>query len=1187
MVRRLRKLITMHPTKRKALYASLALAGAWPLVGQEATPAPAATTPKTPSEEEVVVLSPFEVTTSQDTGYVATSTLAGTRIRTDLKDVGSSISVVTDQFLKDTGATSNETLLQYTTNTEVGGASGNFAGGSMARQGFADESQARLAPNQNTRVRGLASADNSRNFFLTNIPWDSYNTSRVDLQRGPNSLLFGMGSPAGIINADPDGAMLGTNNGTVEVRYGEYGSYRGSVNVNRVLLEDELALRVAVLDNMKHYRQRPAMNHDQRAYGAFRWDPKFLHFGSIARTSLKASYEKGDIDAIRPRTAALIDCYTPWFTSMNQQGYNPQTVNINNATMIAGDTTGTMGAFNAALNTGAANPNYQPWIQAAGELYNGALAEVFTDPNANIAPYGITSGAWTYQGLNSSGQRDGSIAGITQYSYTGIQPYNEYKNTKLIAVVGATLDPAARIGAYRAKSITDTSIFDFYNNLIDGPNSRNYNRFEAFNAELTQSFFNDTLAFSFQYDKQNYRDGGWSNFSRYALALSVDINQYLCNGALNPNFGRPMLVGAVGGGSKNLNNSESYRGTAYYEFKFRDILPEKNGWLARLLGTHRFSGTMQELDNRRESLNYTRATLSQSDSDYNRGYSSGTSSLSISESGRLVSMISYLGDSQYGHALGDVPITGLQVLQTPASTIGSFMYDSTPRSGTAAIAGNVWSGAPLFVSSSGNSTQSENPANYTGWTYKTMKVNTDELYKKDSCNTTKYELNAWAASWQAYFLDNNLVTTYGYRHDKFQSWTGSYAAGADTNQADLSVAPTYTKDTPVTNNSKTYSAVLHTPRFIREKLPLGLGLSLFWDQSENFQPATRVDVYADPIAPPKGKTIDKGFLISAWDDRISFKVTKYKTQMSNASMAGWGNSWMIANEYNWGYTAARAVINGTRTSTDSVVQANQMAAAQAWLAGTNPSEHFLSAYGISTNGGTGALPGTFAVTGSYESKGTEYELNVRPTSNWDIAINASHTDAKQFNLAGSMAAYVEDRWALLNTVAGDLGAFSMASNPSTNSGTLRAWYARKVWNQYCLYRATEGNSTPELRPWRFNLVTTYRFKDGFLKGFYVGGGYRWEDKQVVGYKVTDLDGDTYGSYDISQPYYSPTEDHFDGWIGYGRKITSKVDWRIQLNVRNIAENPHLIPISVQPDGSEGEYRIADGMTWEISNTFKF
>ena len=55
------------------------------------------------SDEEVVSLSPFEVTSESDQGYQASSALAGTRVRTDLRDAGSTVSVITAQFLKDTG----------------------------------------------------------------------------------------------------------------------------------------------------------------------------------------------------------------------------------------------------------------------------------------------------------------------------------------------------------------------------------------------------------------------------------------------------------------------------------------------------------------------------------------------------------------------------------------------------------------------------------------------------------------------------------------------------------------------------------------------------------------------------------------------------------------------------------------------------------------------------------------------------------------------------------------------------------------------------------------------------------------------------------------------------------------------------------------------------------------------------
>ena len=113
----------MKTNPRYILAAIVAAISVWPLTAQ--TVAPVA--PK-PADDDTVTLTPFEVTTNKDTGYQATDTLAGTRIRTDLRDVGSAISVVTKEFLKDIGATDSGTLLQYTTNTEVAGTRGTYSG---------------------------------------------------------------------------------------------------------------------------------------------------------------------------------------------------------------------------------------------------------------------------------------------------------------------------------------------------------------------------------------------------------------------------------------------------------------------------------------------------------------------------------------------------------------------------------------------------------------------------------------------------------------------------------------------------------------------------------------------------------------------------------------------------------------------------------------------------------------------------------------------------------------------------------------------------------------------------------------------------------------------------------------------------------------------------------------------------
>ncbi len=121
-------------------------------------------------------------------------------------------------------------------------------------------------------MRGLTAADTTRDYFLSDIPWDGYNIDRVDLSRGPNSVLFGQGSPAGVINAGTKTASF-RNRAEVEFRYGSEGSARSSLDINRMLIKDQLAVRLNVLYDAQKYQQDPAFQDDRRYAGALRWNP--------------------------------------------------------------------------------------------------------------------------------------------------------------------------------------------------------------------------------------------------------------------------------------------------------------------------------------------------------------------------------------------------------------------------------------------------------------------------------------------------------------------------------------------------------------------------------------------------------------------------------------------------------------------------------------------------------------------------------------------------------------------------------------------------------------------------------------------------------------------------------------------------------------------------------------------------
>ena len=69
-----------------------------------ASPAPA---------KEVVELSPFQVSSDKELGYMANHTLAGSRLRTNLAEVANAISVFTPELIADLNAFSENDLMRY------------------------------------------------------------------------------------------------------------------------------------------------------------------------------------------------------------------------------------------------------------------------------------------------------------------------------------------------------------------------------------------------------------------------------------------------------------------------------------------------------------------------------------------------------------------------------------------------------------------------------------------------------------------------------------------------------------------------------------------------------------------------------------------------------------------------------------------------------------------------------------------------------------------------------------------------------------------------------------------------------------------------------------------------------------------------------------------------------------------
>jgi hypothetical protein len=240
-------------------------------------------------------------------------------------------------------------------------------------------------------------------------------------------------------------------------------------------------------------------------------------------------------------------------------------------------------------------------------------------------------------------------------------------------------------------------------------------------------------------------------------------------------------------------------------------------------------------------------------------------------------------------------------------------------------------------------------------------------------------------------------------------------------------------------------------------------------------------------------------------------------------------------------------------------------------------------------------PQGFTVAADTQSEGYEFEFMANPLPNWRIVFNAAKTTAVRSNVGGPELAeyvsYIDDLLAspigTHNGVNYTLGNMPQFGNPGLS-------LVANVWNpwrgNYTLLKQQENADASEIRKWRYNFVTNYTFDQSFLKGVGVGASYRWQDKVVIGYPVVipDPAKPAVAEFDLTKPYYGPTEDTTDLWISYTRKLTRKIDWRIQLNVYNVGKSEDLIPITVQPDGQTwAGVRTAPVQEWMLTNTFSF
>lgn len=497
-------------------------------------------------------LSPFEVNTSKDQGYSATSSLSGTRLNSQIEDLAAALSVVTKQQLQDTASVDINDVFLYEVSTE---GTAQFTSFSNDRGTISDDIQAN--PTGATRMRGLTAANTAVDGFASSLPFDTYNVDSVEISRGPNSSVFGVGNSGGGVSINMARANVTRNISSFGTRVDSYDGYRANFDLNRVLLKDRLAIRALGLYDEKGFVRQPSSETIRRLQVAATVRP-------FKGTTLRGSFESYRNAYNRPNSTTPRDGISDWIAN-GRPTYDPitRTVHFGNGSPAIGPIV-TLANENALLPYSIAPTNTSFTQFPSMYIENGQIQLYMI----NAMPTSTGTGPLSV---------DATAANPGNHLLTSNTFYNRF---------------SAQYPLFVTKGVTDKSIYDWTSINIAAPNYGKQKAETSF-VTLEQQLLNTprhklALQAGWQYERTT--DNNRSFLGSYGnaggkLEIDVDINERLLDGSPNPYFLRPYLGYPRPGFNKARSDTNNYRANLAYQLD----LTKEESWL-KWLGRHNFSG---------------------------------------------------------------------------------------------------------------------------------------------------------------------------------------------------------------------------------------------------------------------------------------------------------------------------------------------------------------------------------------------------------------------------------------------------------------------------------------------------------------------------------------------------------------------------------------------------------------------
>ena len=378
----------MHPKTNptRLTLTLLAATALTPLLPAQVAPAPTrpesggATPPVVTSSSpaktggDIVELSPFTVV-SEARGYFQSNTMSGTRLNSKIEDLGQSITVMTKEQMQDFAMLDINDVFDYLASTEGTNSYSQF---DTDRTGAVVD-QVSLNPNNANRVRGIGNANIAFNNIQTSgrVPVDPLWMDSLELSRGPNANIFGLGNASGTVNQVPATANLSRAFTRLEFRADSYGGWRTALDLNRQLLKGKLAVRASYANQHTAFQRKPSGEDARRLSFQVKAQP-------FRNTTLAASWYNYRNASNRPNFTTPRDYYTDWLRA-GKPAWNPVTrlVTLANGTVLGnGNVPGSTTPYtaNPSFFTGGAESRSPFLIGAPGEAPYWTMARYTANP---------------------------------------------------------------------------------------------------------------------------------------------------------------------------------------------------------------------------------------------------------------------------------------------------------------------------------------------------------------------------------------------------------------------------------------------------------------------------------------------------------------------------------------------------------------------------------------------------------------------------------------------------------------------------------------------------------------------------------------------------------------------------------------------------------------------------------------